>query len=242
LQFEVGIQTFDPEVSERISRRQDVEKLEENLNYLRDHTGVHVHADLIVGLPGEDLATFAKGFNRLVALGPEEIQVGMLKRLRGTPIARHDADWQMTYSPHPPYEVLKTKDLDETQLARLRRFAKFWDTIANSGNFVDTTLLLWDRTDPFAGFLEFSDWLYEEERRLHGLPLVRLMERLLEFLTNDRGLSGSEVAESLWRDYQRAGRSDRPRLFAGYELSPPVPRHPSSRIPRRQARHIVETP
>jgi hypothetical protein len=68
------------------------------------------------------------------------------------------------------------------------------------------------------------------------------MERLLEFLTKVRGLPGSEVAERLWRDYQRAGRSDRPGLFAGFELSSPVPRRNSSTIPRRQARHIVETP
>lgn len=242
LQFEVGIQTFDPLVSERISRRQDVAKLEENLTFLREDTGVHVHADLIVGLPGEDLNTLAAGFNRLVALDPQEIQVGMLKRLRGTPIIRHDADWQMTYSPHPPYEVLKTKDLDEATMARLRRFAKFWDLIANSGNFVETVPMLWERGEPFAGFLAFSDWLYEKERRTHGLSLVRLMERLLDFLSEVRGLPTSLVAERLWQDYQRGGRSDRPKLFEGYELSPPLPHHRSSTAPRRQARHIMETP
>ncbi len=241
LQFEVGIQTFDPVVSERISRRQDVEKLEDNLKFLREQTGVHVHADLIVGLPGEDLDTFAAGFNRLVALGPEEIQVGMLKRLRGTPIIRHDADWQMVYSPHPPYEVLQTRDLDAGLMSRLRRFAKFWDLIANSGNFVETAPLLWERSEPFAGYLAFSDWLYEQEQRTHGLSLVRLMERLLEFLTEVCGLPAGEVAERLWRDYQRGGRSDRPRLFAGYELSPPIHQRKSTTAPRRQARHIVES-
>ena len=99
LQFEVGVQTFNDDVAALISRRQDNEKLEENLRFLRDETGVHVHADLIVGLPGESAESFAAGFDRLVALGPQEIQVGMLKRLRGTPIVRHDAAWQMVYSP-----------------------------------------------------------------------------------------------------------------------------------------------
>jgi radical SAM superfamily enzyme YgiQ (UPF0313 family) len=87
LQFEVGVQTFDEQTSRNISRRQDHAKLAENLTWLRSHTGVHVHADLIVGLPGEDLASFARGFDRLVALGPQEIQVGILKRLRGTPLS-----------------------------------------------------------------------------------------------------------------------------------------------------------
>ena len=237
LQFEVGIQTFDSVVSERISRRQDVTKLEENLAFLREQTGVHVHADLIVGLPGEDLKTFAAGFDRLVALGPKEIQVGMLKRLRGAPIVRHDDRWRMVYSPHPPYEILQTGEIDAGTMSRMRRFAKFWDLIANSGNFVETTPLLWERSEPFAGFLAFADWLYEREQRMHGLSLVRLMERLLGYLTEVCCLPGQHVAEKLWQDYQRGGRSDRPRLFADYELSPPI----HSRKSRRQSRHVVES-
>jgi hypothetical protein len=241
LQFEVGIQTFDPIVSNRISRRQDVASLEDNLNFLREHTGVHVHADLIVGLPGEDLATFAKGFNRLVTLQPQEIQVGMLKRLRGTPIIRHDEEWQMIYSPHPPYEVLRTRDIDVGMMARLRRFAKFWDVVANSGNFVESTPLLWEHTEPFAGVLAFSDWLYDHEKRTHGLSLIRLMERLLEFLTEEGAVPAAQVAERLWQDYQRGGRSDRPRMFEGYELSPPIHKRTANNAPRRQSRHIVES-
>src|SRR5262249_40265628 len=118
LQFEVGIQTFNDAVAERISRRQDNDKLADNLRFLREQTGVHVHADLIVGLPGEDVDSFAAGFDRLVELGPQEIQVGILKRLRGTPIVRHDAEWGMVYSPHPPYEVLRTRTMDFAALQR----------------------------------------------------------------------------------------------------------------------------
>ena len=119
----------------RISRRQDNAKLSDNLRFLREQTGVHVHADLIVGLPGEDLDSFAAGFDRLVALGPQEIQVGILKRLRGTPIVRHDAEWGMVYSPHPPYEILQNRTIDFATMQRLRRFSRFWDLVANSGNF-----------------------------------------------------------------------------------------------------------
>ncbi|MEQ1853714.1 MAG: radical SAM protein, partial [Chthoniobacteraceae bacterium] len=103
VQFEVGIQTFDDATSKNISRRQNLERLADNLRFLREETGVHVHADLIVGLPGEGMESFGRGFDRLVALGPQEIQVGILKRLRGTPIVRHDAEVAMRYAPHPPY-------------------------------------------------------------------------------------------------------------------------------------------
>ena len=145
LQFEVGVQTFNAEVAERISRRQDYARLEDNLQFLRKQTGVHIHADLIAGLPGESLESFAAGFDRLIALGPHEIQVGILKRLRGTPIVRHDAEWQMVYNPHPPYEILQNRLIDFATMQKLRRFARYWDLVGNSGNFVETTPLIWSK-------------------------------------------------------------------------------------------------
>src|SRR6266850_2142882 len=144
LQFEVGIQTFNEEVGALIKRRQNYERLEDNLRFLRRQTGVHVHADLIVGLPGETVESFARGFDRLLRLAPQEIQVGILKRLRGTPIVRHDEAWQMVYNPQPPYEILQSKLIDFATMQRLRRFAKYWDLVANSGNFVETTPLIWN--------------------------------------------------------------------------------------------------
>ena len=147
LQFEVGVQTFNAEVAERISRRQDYERLEDNFRFLRQQTEVHIHADLIAGLPGESLESFAAGFDRLVALGPHEIQVGILKRLRGTPIVRHDAEWQMVYNPHPPYEILQNRLIDFATMQKLRRFARYWDLVGNSGNFVETTPLIWSNAE-----------------------------------------------------------------------------------------------
>jgi radical SAM superfamily enzyme YgiQ (UPF0313 family) len=143
LQFEVGVQTFNEEVAERISRRQNYARLEDNFRFLRGRTGVHIHADLIAGLPGESLESFAAGFDRLIALGPHEIQVGILKRLRGTPIVRHEAEWQMVYNPHPPYEILQNRLIDFATMQKLRRFARYWDLVGNSGNFVETTPLIW---------------------------------------------------------------------------------------------------
>jgi radical SAM superfamily enzyme YgiQ (UPF0313 family) len=213
LQFEVGIQSFNPEVCTRISRRQDNERLAENLKFLREETGVHVHADLIAGLPGEDLQSFAAGFDRLVALGPQEIQVGLLKRLRGTPIVRHDRQWEMVYSPHPPYEVLRTGAIDFAAMQRLRRFSRYWDLTANSGNFPRTTPRIWREAMPFAAFMRFSDWLYERVGKNHGIALGRLAESIFEFLTRELGQEPRQTAECVWADYQKGGRSDRPRFL-----------------------------
>jgi radical SAM superfamily enzyme YgiQ (UPF0313 family) len=215
LQFEVGIQTFNPEVQKLISRRQDNEKTCENLRWLRSETGVHVHADLIAGLPGESVESIAAGFDRLFALRPQEIQVGMLKRLRGTPIVRHDAEWQMVYSPQAPYEVLSTRLIDFPTMCRLRRFSRYWDLIANSGRFVQSLPLLLEAGSPFATFMSLSDWLFETTRQTHAIALFRLFELLMRYVREHQPERVDRFAEVLLADYQRDGRTDTPPFLAG---------------------------
>jgi len=242
LQFEVGIQTFNPEVGALISRRQNYERLADNFNYLRRQTGVHIHADLIVGLPGESIESFATGFDRLIALGPQEIQVGILKRLRGTPIIRHDAEWQMVYGAHPPYEMLQNRLVDFATMQRLRRFARYWDMVGNSGNFPDTVPLIWSGASPFHAFLRWSDWLHARVKRTDGIALLRLMELLFDFLTAELRLDPKRVAETMWRDYKRGGRHDKPGFMKDFLSSEePLlsPQKTKSTLPKRQARHLV---
>ncbi len=242
LQFEVGIQTLNPAVEALISRQQEHDRIVENLAFLRNETGVHVHADLIVGLPGEDLASFAAGFDQLVAMRPQEIQVGMLKRLRGTPIVRHDEAWGMVYSAAPPYEVLQTKLVDYNAMQEMRRFARYWDMIANSGNFIETLPLTWGDASPFDGFKALCDELHAAEGRAHGISLHRLVEIVWSFLVETRGLNPAEVAPRLWRDYARGGRSDVPPVLRPHlseEDRRAVTRPGGSDLPARQARHIT---
>lgn len=242
LQFEVGVQTLNDEVCELISRRQDVKKLAGNLRFLREETGVHVHADLIVGLPGEDLDSFAAGFDQLVSYRPHEIQVGILKRLRGTPIIRHDAEWEMVYRDDPPYEVLSTKLMDAKTLGRMRRFARFWDMIANSGNFVLSTPMIWGDSSPFAEFLKLSDWLYQREGKAYSISLIRLSELLFVYLTDIAGRENDEVASVLLADYRRIGRSDTPHFLRPFAGTAEVQsgRDQRSRRTNRQSRHLAE--
>ncbi len=250
LQFEIGIQTFNEAVGTIISRKQDNRLAEENLRWLRQETAVHLHVDLIAGLPGESLDSFAAGFDRLVSLGPQEIQVGILKRLRGTPITRHDEEWQMVYSPHPPYEVLQTKLLDFAVLQELRRFAKTWDLVANSGNFVETTPWILglaaaicgsEKFSPFTEFRRFSAWLFEQTGRTHGVALTRLVERVFRYLTEVDSISGDVIAPIVLRDYHRGGRSDLPACLRPWlraeAASDTVASRNSPLAPKRQLRH-----
>ena len=240
LQFEVGIQTFNDDVATRISRRQDNVKLADNLKFLRASTGVHVHADLIAGLPGESIESFAAGFDRLVELGPQEIQVGILKRLRGTPIIRHDAMYGMRYSPHPPYEVLQTSAIDFATMQRIRRFSRYWDMIANSGNFIRTLPLLLDGDSPFNSFMRLSDWLFAKIGRQHAIALHRLAELIFEYLGEYH--APMKAAEHLWQDFARHGRPDVPEFLRPHlpaDAARPMKRREARAVaPSRQARHL----
>lgn len=239
LQFEVGIQSFNPDVETLISRRQNHAKLEDNLRWLRAETGVHVHADLIVGLPGEDVASFGRGFDKLIDLGPQEIQVGMLKRLRGTPIVRHDEQWQMVYSPTPPYEVLQTKLIPFAQMQAMRRFSRYWDIVANSGSFAATLKLLLGES-PFANFMRFNEWLWPRTgNRTHGIALNPLAAFVDEFLTTQLRIEPAIAANAIVADFQRTDR-ECPSSILERATDRPEPRSRKDRVaPRRQARHLA---
>lgn len=185
LQFEVGVQSFDPVVCKTISRKQDLARLEDNFKFLREQTGVHVHADLIVGLPGETVEMFGRGFDRLYKMGPQEIQVGILKRLRGTPIIRHTAAHRMVYVDRPPYEILSTDALTFSELQRMRRFQRYWDLVANSGRFTHTLPLILEGESAFAAFMAFAEWLYVRSNATHGIALDRLAGFIAEWKEHD---------------------------------------------------------
>jgi len=241
LQFEVGIQTFNPEVAKLISRRQKYDRLEDNLRFLKESTGVHVHADLIFGLPGESIESFAVGFDRLVRIGPQEIQVGILKRLRGTPIVRHDAEWAMIYSEQPPYEILSTRLVDFATMQRVRRFARYWDLAANSGNFPKTVAALWGESDsPFWSFLAFSDWIYRQLQRTHSIPLKAMAKLLADYFLEDGRAEQSMVHDWLRADFASAGRNELPPWLRGSErVGPTRPLKTARPLPKRQSRHAT---
>lgn len=234
LQFEVGVQTFDPTVQARISRKQDNDKTEANLRWLSQQASVHMHVDLIIGLPGEDIARFATGFDRLVGLGPEEIQVGILKRLRGAPIDRHSEAYDIRYSPLPPYTILSASYLDFNTLQRLSRFARYWDLIANSGRFRQTRpLLLGDA--PFDRFMRLSDWLFQHTGQTHQISLERLFVLLHQAMIELLSLAPDQVETVLRADYDVSGLKGYPK-FLSHNHSPQGARAGPAR-PARQQRH-----
>ncbi len=235
LQFEIGIQSFNPEVQALISRKQDNEKSVENLGWIRNYSNAHIHADLIIGLPGEDVTSFAQGFNQLAVLNPHEIQVGILKRLRGTPLVRHTDEYAMRYNPNPPYNILSTDRIDFITMQRLNRFARYWDMISNSGRFKKAMEhVLADNA--FEGFMQLSDWLFAETGQTHRLALKRLFELLYRYLTEIVGVSSEAATEVLRQDHQASGLSSMP-AFLIEQQSLQQKRSAKRSLESRQARH-----
>ncbi len=234
LQFEVGIQTFNVDVQRRISRKQDNTQTVANLHWLVSSCKAHLHTDLIFGLPGEDLQSFARGFDQLYALRPHEIQLGLLKRLRGTPIARHSAEHGMVFDSEPPYAVRATGVVGALEVQRFVRLARYWDLIANSGRFKRSLLLLLEpyptsaseRGDaasegetvewsPFRAWLYFSDWLWATSGLTSGLTPEMLVNHLFDYLCGRRSMDEAACLRVLLADYLESGARARPRALRG---------------------------
>jgi radical SAM superfamily enzyme YgiQ (UPF0313 family) len=210
LHLEVGVQSLNEASLAAIGRRQDTEKTLANIRFLCEETDALVHADLVVGLPEETWQTLASGFDRLVALRPHELQVGVLKRLKGTSIGRHP----IVFAKQPPYEILQNEHLDFEQVQRLKRFARYFDLYYNSGNFPESLAFLWRARDSaFDAFMAFSDGLWSATGRTHEFPLSQLARHLYSFLAEARVGEPREIADTIRRDYHRvSGRKERLEL------------------------------
>ncbi len=203
LQLEIGIQTLNPEVAKRISRQMNLEKMKDNIDFLHNKTQAHIHLDLIVGLPGEDLKSFGKNLDTLVGLSSCEIQIGILKKLSGTHIKRHDIEFSMLYSDTPPYSILKNTTLSFDEIQSMKRFARFWDLLYNSGNFKRSITLVWGEKSVFEEFQAFSVWIYKQTDSTWKISLERLGKLLFTYLKEIKNLEASDIASKMLQDMMK---------------------------------------
>lgn len=178
LHLEAGVQSFYEPSLQAISRKQDEAKTIANLKFISEQTGAAVHSDLVAGLPQSTFATFAEDFDKLFASRPAELQIGILKRLRGAPIDRHTQDFKMIYSKYPPYEVMQTSTMSYDELQQIKRLARYFDIFYNAGNFRTETKNL----TTFADWLGFSNYIWTNYRQTHKISLKRQAEILQDYL------------------------------------------------------------
>ncbi|WP_278599586.1 B12-binding domain-containing radical SAM protein [Clostridium tertium] len=149
-QFEVGVQTTNDDVLNRINRFVNFSDIKEKVEELIQIRNIKQHLDLIAGLPGEDYNSFKNSFNDVYSISPEEIQLGFLKLLRGSSMREEAEEYGMKYSPYSPYEILKTKDISYDELIKLKKVEEMVDKYYNSQKFDNIIKYLVNKFDtPF---------------------------------------------------------------------------------------------
>ena len=162
-QFEIGVQSTNPRTMEAIDRHVDFERLSGIVRQIKAGGNIHQHLDLIAGLPHEDYASFARSFNDVYALEPEQLQLGFLKVLKGSMLHKRQKEFEIVYHDTAPYEVLTTHALPFADTLRLKYIEEMVETYYNSGRFLHTLAYLVPLYEsPFAFFEALSRfWLAE---------------------------------------------------------------------------------
>jgi len=132
-----------------------------------------------------------------------EIQIGILKKLSGTHISRHDIVMSMVYSDIPPYDILKNDQLSFKEIQIMKRFARFWDLYYNSGNFKRTLKLLWQDKSVYKNFYAFGLWIYEQTDSTYKISLPRQGELLFFYLSEVKKIEKRTVADVMLQDMMK---------------------------------------
>lgn len=184
IQLEIGLQSFHEKTLDAIHRKTDTKKLVANIRKLLLPRNIHIHIDLIAGLPYEDYACFAESFNLAFALQPDMLQFGFLKLLYGAQMRENQAEYPCTFSELPPYEVQSTPWLSFEDLQKMHETEDAFDRVYNSGRFHRTVVYALARSEmtPFAFFTSFAVWMQEHRGESAKLPLDIYSEEFYHFL------------------------------------------------------------
>lgn len=170
VQFEIGVQSTNPEVLTNVCRKTDWKRLTENVRKLIGFKNIHIHLDLIAGLPGEDYQSFRTSFNDVYALEPHALQLGFLKLLKGSRLRNEAEENACRYRSYPPYEVLTTRELSAEELIRLKGVEEMLDRYYNSRRFNTAVKMLCSEFDsPFKLYTEL--WSFHEKTGAAHRPL-----------------------------------------------------------------------
>ena len=215
-QLEIGVQTTNPVTLKEIRRHMDIEKLQETVNTILGYKSVHLHLDLIAGLPYEGYESFANSFNEVYAMKPHQLQLGFLKVLKGAYMHEMAKEYGLAYLDKPPYEVLFTKWLSFEEVVKLKGIEEMVEIYYNSNQFTHTLPVLvrefesaFDMYEKLADFYDKKGYFVKTPSRMYRYDV--LLEFIMTFVSVEK--------EELYREllvfdvYLRENVKSRP-LFA----------------------------
>ena len=183
VQLEIGVQTINPRTIEAINRKMDIDKLERIVAEIHSGRNIHQHLDLIAGLPYEDYTSFGKSFDRVYRMHPEQLQLGFLKVLKGSPMETCAQQYGIRYLDEPPYEVLSTNWLSYADVLQLKRIEDVVEIFYNSGQFTETIAVLERRfKSPFSMYEQMAEFFRTEEQLLKSPARIQRYQALLKFI------------------------------------------------------------
>lgn len=212
VQLEIGVQSTNEETIGEIHRTMNLEKLKRAVRAIQSRNNIHEHLDLIAGLPYEDYDTFAKSFDEIYELKPNQLQLGFLKVLKGSYLYEHRQEYGILYRDTPPYEVLQTNWLNFSELLCIRQAEEMLEVYYNSGQYEVTMKLLETQFDsPFRMFRRLGEFYEKKGYFSMSHSRIRRAGILLEFAEEEAGMAGGIWKESLTYDlYARENLKSRP--------------------------------
>jgi len=183
VQLEIGVQSVNPETLRRIHRKADLERLKEITARILRAGNIHLHLDLIAGLPEEDYGSFARSFCEVYAMQPSQLQLGFLKVLKGTEMKTRAREYGIRYTSKAPYEVLETRWITYGEILRLKQVEEMLELYYNSRQFTQTLLVLeTEFTNPFEMFEQLAAFYQDRGYFVQSPSRIRRYQVLLEFV------------------------------------------------------------
>lgn len=213
VQFEIGLQSINPQTLKAIQRHNDLERIKEHSQMIKELGTIHQHIDLIAGLPYEDFESFKESFNYLYDFKIEKIQLGFLKMLKGSLVRSQEETFGYEYTDYAPYEVLKNEFLSTDEIIELKKIDYVVDKIYNEGSFKRTLGIL-ERlyTSPFAMFEDLANFIDENFGVDKTIKKENLYRLVYEFIKAKNILSDGLV-KALSLDYAVNVKSQAPLDF-----------------------------
>lgn len=198
-QFEIGVQSVNDDTLKAIKRRTDTTKLTQVIQHLQRGKNIHLHLDLIAGLPYEGYHSFMRSFNYVYELHPDQLQLGFLKLLKGSGLYKDAAKYGLVYTNYAPYEILKTNWLSYEEILKLQMIEEMVEQYYNSNRYQLLVRYLCSFfTSPFHFYEALAE--YYESNNLHMLSHSNL-----------------ETYTILWDFFQAQNIGD-PETFQWYAL------------------------
>lgn len=221
VQLEIGVQTTNEETMKAINRPCSISHLKDVVGRIRAFGNIHIHLDLIAGLPHEDFDSFRNSFNDVFLMRPHQLQLGFLKVLNGTPIKKQANDFGIAYCSEPPYEVLYTDSISYDELLILKNIEAVTEIYYNSSQFTQSLPYLLDFFDTPFDFFEALGHFHEERGYFVMTPArSRRYDILLEFAKKLPGCDRDKLRSLLTLDYYLR---EKPKAKPAFVLQAPPP-------------------